>query len=88
MVAYHAAREENQDRTFAFRQKEDGMAAQRIAPPQAHERMESAGALLVCAYDEPQKFERNHLEGAISLPEFQSQAESLPKDREIIFYCA
>jgi len=63
--------------------------AERISPQQAHEQLESApGALLVCAYDSEAKFQQNHLEGAISLQEFKSQVEDIPKDREIIFYCA
>ena len=50
--------------------------------------MESNSAMLVCAYDSEEKFEQNHLKGAIPLVEFESQVDSLPKDREIIFYCA
>jgi rhodanese-related sulfurtransferase len=62
---------------------------ERISPEEAHEHLESGrGTLLVCAYDDQDKFEQNHLEGALSLDEFESQADSLPGDREIIFYCA
>ena len=46
------------------------------------------GALLVCGYDTQEKFEQYHLEGAISLDQFESRAPSLPQNREIIFYCA
>jgi uncharacterized protein (TIGR02284 family) len=60
----------------------------RIPAREAHERVASGRAMLVCAYDSPEKFEHNHLEGAISLKDFESQASSIPKDREIIFYCA
>jgi hypothetical protein len=60
-----------------------------IAPGPAREHVESASsALLVCAYDSEEKFQANHLEGAISLAEFRSRAGSMPKDREVIFYCA
>ena len=45
-------------------------------------------ALLVCAYEDESKCGRIKLEGAISLAEFQRLAGSLPKDKEIIFYCA
>ena len=63
--------------------------AERISPERAREHLGSgAGTLLVCAYDDDAKFEQNHLAGAISLREFESRAGSLPKDREIIFYCA
>ena len=67
------------------------MAAQvrRITPQQAHERLLSdPEAMLVCAYDDPEKFEQNRLEGAIPLAELEAQADTLPKDRDIIFYCA
>ncbi|MBW3543836.1 MAG: rhodanese-like domain-containing protein [Planctomycetes bacterium] len=64
------------------------MAAERIGPQEAHKDMQSKDALLVCAYDEPEKFEKNHLEGAMSLAEFESRADALEKDREVIFYCA
>ena len=58
-----------------------------IDPHQAHHSMES-GALLVCAYDSEEKFRYNHLEGALSLAEFRSRISSLPRDQEVIFYCA
>lgn len=64
------------------------MAAQRIPPREAHEHLESDRATLVCAYDSDEKFEQNHLEGAISLDEFRSRMDTIPKEREIIFYCA
>jgi hypothetical protein len=35
-----------------------------------------------------EKFEQNHLAGAISFEEFEMLADRVPKDREIIFYCA
>jgi hypothetical protein len=61
---------------------------ERISPQQTHEHLESGSSMLVCAYDSPEKFQQNHLEGALSLGEFRSRAESMPKDRELIFYCA
>lgn len=60
---------------------------ERISPQEAHEHL-AAGALLVCAYDDAGKFSQNHLEGAMSLDEFEGRAESLPRDAEVIFYCA
>jgi hypothetical protein len=50
--------------------------------------VQSGETLLVCAYDNDAKFRRLRLEGAISLSEFKSHFPSLPKDREIVFYCA
>lgn len=64
------------------------MNAPRIGPREAHDHLEGGQALLVCAYDDRQKFEKNHLEGAISLDEFRDRAAALPRDKEVIFYCA
>ena len=61
---------------------------QRIGPEEARERMRSGEALLVCAYDDEAKCGRMRLEGAISLQELESRAATLPRDRELIFYCA
>ena len=62
---------------------------ERITPQQAHDHMRAAPpALLVCAYDSEEKFQQNHLEGAIELDHLASQADAIPKDQEIIFYCA
>lgn len=60
----------------------------RVPPQEVRQKVESGSALLVCAYDDEQKFNQNHLEGAISLSEFKSRLASLPQDQEIIFYCA
>jgi rhodanese-related sulfurtransferase len=63
--------------------------AERISVATAHKHLESdPEVMLVCAYDDDEKFEQNHLQGAFSLDEFESQADSLRKDREIIVYCA
>jgi hypothetical protein len=59
----------------------------RVSPEQVR-RSAAAGTLLVCAYDNDEKFQKNRLEGAISLTEFKSTGASLPKDHEIVFYCA
>lgn len=60
----------------------------RISAHEAHQKVQSGMAMLVCAYDSQEKFEQNRLEGAISLKDFESQVSSIPKEREIIFYCA
>jgi hypothetical protein len=49
---------------------------------------EDPGVLLVCAYDQEEAFRKNDLEGAISLSEFRKRKYPLPKDENIIFYCA
>ena len=58
----------------------------RIAPEEARKKVVVKEALFVCAYDSDEKFNRMHLEGAISFSEFKAMAVSLPRDREIIFY--
>ena len=60
----------------------------RISPEETRKRVLSGAALLVCAYDDDEKFKRNQLEGAISFKEFKLRSRSLAKGREIIFYCA
>ena len=59
----------------------------RIMPAQARQKA-SAGVPLVCGYESDQLFQKNHLEGAISLQEFQSRLPSMDKNQEFIFYCA
>jgi len=49
--------------------------------------VDAGSALLVCAYDDEEKFKKNHLQGAMSLGEFKARLPSLTKDQEIIFYC-
>jgi rhodanese-related sulfurtransferase len=60
----------------------------RVLPKEAREKTTSGSALLVCAYDSEDRFKANHLEGAISMGDFREKLSSLPKDKEIIFYCA
>jgi hypothetical protein len=64
------------------------MSAPKIDAKQARHDVEVSDALLVCAYEDEEKFAKNHLQGAISLNDFRSQEDSLSKDRELIFYCA
>jgi len=59
-----------------------------LDPWETFEKLKSGAALLVCAYEDEQKFKALHLEGAISLNELRSRLASLPKDQEIVFYCA
>lgn len=58
----------------------------RISAKDAYERVENNRALLICAYDRDDKFERFQLEGAISLSEFESGLNNVAKDKELIFY--
>ena len=60
----------------------------RITAREAHDRIASGSALLVCAYEQDEKFNKNRLEGAISYVEFLQLKPGLQKDRDIILYCA
>ena len=60
-----------------------------IAAQQAHDMLaKDPSVLLVCAYDKDEQFRQYDLEGAISLNEFRRRVISLPKDEDVIFYCA
>ena len=60
----------------------------RVKPQEIASSIKKGQALLVCAYDSEEKFKMFHLDGAISLSEFESRLPSLPKEHELIFYCA
>lgn len=64
------------------------MSVETIDAKQARHDLEVSDAILVCAYDNPDKFAQNHLQGAIALDELRSQEEALSRQRELIFYCA
>ena len=59
-----------------------------ISAEEAHDRVESGKALLVCAYRDERVCRKVQLEGSISLREFEAKLRKLPRDQEIIFYCA
>ncbi len=47
-----------------------------------------AGPLVVCADESLVTAGRLRIEGAVSLQQFESMQESIPKEREIVFYSA
>ncbi len=61
---------------------------ERISPQETLEKLKAGGALLVCAYNSDERFQKMPLDGAIPLSAFQARSDSLQKDQEIIFYCA
>ncbi len=61
---------------------------ERIGPKETYNNLKAGTAILVCAYEDDEKFKTFHLEGAYSYNEFQSKLPSLTKDQEITFYCA
>ncbi len=64
------------------------VTATRITPYETFQKVRSGKALLVCAYDSDEQFKSLQLDGAISFSEFRTKLPSLPKDQEIVFYCA
>jgi len=60
----------------------------RVRPEEIKERVQSGEALLVCAYDDDEKFKALRLEKALSLKQFQEIQPSLAREKEIVFYCA
>jgi len=64
------------------------MSVPKIDVKQARHDVEAGDALLVCAYDSQEKFVANRLQDARSLDDLRAEEESIPKERELIFYCA
>ena len=62
--------------------------AEKISPQEARQEVQSGKALLVCAYEDEERYKKVRLEGAIYLKEFRNKEQDLSKDQEIIFYCA
>ena len=62
--------------------------AERIAVMQARDKIMKGQAILVCAYDSDEKFNKMRLQGAIPLSTFKDRLESIEKEQMIIFYCA
>jgi hypothetical protein len=60
----------------------------RITVQQAYAQAKAGSALLVCAYEDEEKFRRWKLEGALSWKEFEARPEAGDKNLIIIFYCA
>lgn len=63
-------------------------AVERISPEDTRTKVENGQALLVCAYEDPEKFSTVRLEGAISMQEFRLLRTTMSKDQETVFYCA
>ena len=61
---------------------------ERVTPEETLQKIRAGKALLVCAYKDIAKFRMMQLKGAISWDNFVSKLDSLPKNQEVIFYCA
>ena len=60
----------------------------RITTEETRQKVTAGTALLVCAYEDDERCRQMHLQGAMLFSEFTSKLPALPKDQEIIFYCA
>lgn len=60
----------------------------RVDAESVQKRVESGQALLVCAYEDEEKCRQANLEGSITLKELRSRLPSIPKDKEIVFFCS
>jgi hypothetical protein len=60
---------------------------ERVNVQDARREVESGRALLVCAYDDA-KCARVRLQGSITARELGEREASLPREQELIFYCA
>ena len=60
----------------------------RVTPQEIYPRVKAGQTLLVCAYPNEAKCRSMQLEGALFLRELQSRLPDLPKDQEIVFFCA
>ena len=60
----------------------------RLSAEQVRKGVVAGTTILVCAYDNDEKFEKYKLEGAIPLSRFNANVSNYPKDTEIVFYCA
>jgi len=55
---------------------------------EAHKKVMSREALLVCAYEDAEKFRQLRLQDAISFQDFKARVLALSKEQVIVFYCA
>jgi hypothetical protein len=63
--------------------------ASKVTPEEVRRRMSSgASTLLVCAYEDADKCRQAQLDGAIHMPALNARLATLPKDTELVFYCA
>ena len=61
--------------------------AQRISVNDVRQKLALRELLLVCAYDDDQKWRDAGVTGSIPFSQFQSKLNTLSKTQEIIFYC-
>lgn len=69
-----------------FRRKK--MKPSRINAEEVYTKVKTNNALLVCAYESNEKYAQYNIDGSIPFSEFADMLPSIPKTREIIFFCA
>ncbi len=60
----------------------------RVSPEEARRKVTAGRALLVCAYEDEARCGQMMLDGGLSMAGLQARLGSLPRDQELIFYCA
>jgi len=60
--------------------------ATRITPQDTQKKIAAGEAMLVCAYEDPEKCRKYNLEGSLNFQELWRRRPG--KQQEIIFYCA
>ena len=65
----------------------ENMPAIRIDVQEAFREITTGEAILVCAYEEEEKYPEYRLEKSMSFSEFLKKLPELKQDQEIIFYC-
>ena len=60
----------------------------RVTPQEVYPRVKAGETLLVCAYPDEAKCRSLQLDGALTFQDFQTRLSSIPKNQEIVFYCA
>lgn len=58
----------------------------KVSPQQAHEQTGDCSAVIIDVRD-PQKYQQEHIPGAISIPVAALTAEQLPEGKSVILYC-
>jgi hypothetical protein len=62
--------------------------APRMDVETAHRKVVDGEALLICAYEDEERCQSVRLEGSIMMKDLMEQLPWLPREQELIFYCA
>ncbi len=61
---------------------------ERLKAEEARKLIENEGAMLVCAYDDEAKCKNIGIEEAVPYPDLKPRLDSIPKSKELVFFCA